>query len=69
MNTEGTHIESIIFRMKNLWKTDDPISPNITVRKNRVEKQRLKWFKGYVTYMQVRKQQLELNMEKQTGSK
>ena len=42
---------------------------DITVRKNRVEKQRLKWFKGYVTYMQVRKQQLELNMEKQTGSK
>ena len=51
MNKEGTHIVSIIFRMKNLWKTDDLISPNISVRKNRVRKQILKWFKGYVTYM------------------
>ena len=32
MNTEGTPIESIILRMKNLWKTDDLISPNITIR-------------------------------------
>ena len=33
MNTECIHIESIKFRMKNLWKTD-LISPNITLRKN-----------------------------------
>ena len=55
MNTEGTHIESIIFRMKNLWKTDDPISPNITVRKNRVEKQRLKITSNLSETMQAKR--------------
>ena len=57
----------VCYTCKNkMWKT---IAQRIAGRKGKYTMYQTTWPASWETYMQVRKQQLELDMEQQTGSK